>query len=122
MAKTVNYTEEQTNLMVTMYNSVRDESEECRAEMVKLIASELEKNERSIRAKLSREGVYIAKQAVSKVTGDTPAKKLELATQLIAVSGVDANPENVAKMNKLEIQAFLDRFIELAPENPANKD
>jgi hypothetical protein len=117
MAKTVNYTPEMETVMSRMYNSVREESESCRDDMVKLIAEELQKNERSVRAKLSRMQIYVPKTAVSKVTGDTPAKKLELATQLVAVAGVKADPENVAKMNKLEIMAFLTRFIELAPES-----
>ena len=113
MAKTPNYTPEMTALAVTMYNSVRTESEECRNDMVKLIAEELSKDVRSIRAKLSRERVYVPKVVKSKVTGDEPAKKVELATRLIELSGVDANKvdaERVAKMNKTDITAFIAAF------------
>ena len=113
MAKTPNYTPEMTALAVTMYNSVRSESEDCRNDMVALIAEELAKDVRSVRAKLSRERVYIPKAKVSKVTGDEPAKKAELANRLIAVAGVDANKvdaERVAKMNKTDITAFIAAF------------
>lgn len=113
MAKTVNYTPEMTAQMIEMYNTVRDSDEATRAAMVQEIADTVGKNVRSVRAKLSRENVYVAKTVVSKVTGDTPAKKIELATRLVTDYNVNADPENVAKMNKLDIQAFIDAFESL---------
>jgi len=118
MAKTVNYTPEQTELMVGMYMGVRDESEDRRAEVVNEIAAILDKNPRSVRAKLAREmvdgvPVYVAKVAKSKVTGEEPAKKVELAERLIAAAGVDpakVDAERVAKMNKTDIAAFIAAF------------
>jgi predicted transcriptional regulator len=106
MAKTVNYTPEQTELMVGMYVGVRDESEARRAEVVAEIAEMLGKNERSVRAKLSREGVYVAKAVVSKVTKGEPAKKLELAEQ-IATFVAKVNPETLAKAGKTDLVAIL---------------
>lgn len=115
MAKTVNYTPEQTELMVGMYLGVRDESEARRDEVVNEICDILGKQPRSVRAKLAREtvngeAVYIAKQVVSKVTGDSPAKKLELAETLRKVSGANINPETVAKANKTDIVRLIEAF------------
>ena len=108
--KTPNYTPEMTARAVELYNEVKDESEDVRAAMVTRIAMELGKSDRSVRSKLSRENVYVPKKTVSKVTGETPAKKIELATRLVTVANVNVNPENVAKMNKLDITAFIEAF------------
>lgn len=110
MAKTVNYTDEMTATAVEMYTGVIDQSEDVRAAMVKEIAATLGKTERSVRSKLSREKVYVPKKVVSKVTGETPAKKIELATNLRTVSGANINPENVAKMNKVDITRLIEAF------------
>ena len=110
MAKTVNYTPEMTARAVEMYATVVEGTEAERDAMVKTIAAELGKNERSIRSKLSRENVYIAKKVVSKVTGETPAKKIELAERLRTVSGANINAENVAKMNKVDITRLVEAF------------
>jgi hypothetical protein len=114
MPKTVNYTPEMTARAVELYTSVADGTETERAEMVKRIANELNKTDRSVRSKLSREGVYIAKKPVSKVTGEAPAKKIELAERLRVVSGANIDTENVAKMNKLDISALIEAFENLA--------
>ena len=111
MAKTVNYTDAMTATAVEMYTAVRDGTEAERDAMVKEIAATLGKNERSVRSKLSRENVYVPKKVVSKVTGETPAKKIELATRLRTVSGANINPENVAKMNKVDITRLIEAFV-----------
>ena len=117
MAKTVNYTPEMTATAVEMYSTVVDGTESERAAMVKEIAATLGKNERSVRSKLSREKVYVPKKVVSKVTGESPAKKIKLANLLRTVSGANVNAENVAKMNKVDItrliKAFADRSREM---------
>ena len=112
MAKTVNYTPEMTASIVEAYTSVADTTDERRAEMVRELADRFGKSDRSIRQKLVREGVYVAKSATSKVTGEAPAKKMELAERLISLSPALArvNPENVAKMNKTDIMAFIAAF------------
>ena len=110
MPKTVNYTPEQTARAVEMYTSVSEGTESERAAMVKTIAAELGKNERSILSKLSREKVYIPKKVVRKVTGETPAKKVELAETLRVVSGANINVDNVAKMNKVDITRLIEAF------------
>ena len=116
MAKIVNYTDEMTATMVAKYTAVKTEPEAVRDAMVLELATELKKSERSIRAKLSRENVYVAKTVVSKVTGETPAKKVELAARLAEVSGANINVDNVAKMNKVDIQRLVEAFEALQPE------
>jgi len=110
MPKTVNYTDAMTATAVEMYLGVVSESETVRAAMVKEIADTLGKTERSVRSKLSREKVYVPKKVVSKVTGETPAKKIELANRLRVVSGANINAENVAKMNKVDITRLIEAF------------
>ena len=117
MAKTVNYTPEAVELMTGMYNGVREESEERRDEVVAEIAAILEKDVRSVRAKLARLEIYIPKVVKSKVTGEAAAKKIDMAEQLIAISGVNrdkVDAERVAKMNKIEIAEFIKAFKSLA--------
>ena len=116
MAKTVNYTPEMTATMKSKYIAVAGEPEAVRDAMVKELAAELNKSERSIRAKLSRENVYVAKTVVSKVTGETPAKKIELAARLAEISGANINVDNVAKMNKVDITRLIAAFEALQPE------
>lgn len=118
MTKTVNYTPEMTASIVDRYLAVREADEATRARVFSELAAEFGKNERSIRAKLSREqingeSVYVPKVTVSKVTGEAAAKKVDMANHLVTEFSVNADPENVAKMNKLDIQAFIDRFEEI---------
>jgi len=112
MAKPVNYTDAMTATAVEMYLGVAAGTESERAAMVKEIADTLGKTERSVRSKLSREKVYVPKKVVSKVTGETPAKKIELANRLRTVSGANINPENVAKMNKVDITRLIEAFVQ----------
>jgi hypothetical protein len=122
MTKTVNYTDAQTTEMVDLYTDVAGESQEVRDAMVLELATELKKSERSIRAKLSREGVYVAKVTKSKVTGEVAAKKIEMANTLIELSGVTkVSAENVAKMNKTDIQAFINVFKALSEDEATDE-
>jgi len=108
MAKTVNYTPEMTKDIVDAYSAVRDEDEETRDAMVEELAAKYGKMVRSIRAKLSREGVYVSKKVVSKVTGEDPAKKEELAKRLVEVSGL--NLVSAEKLNKTDLVALIRAF------------
>jgi len=112
MAKPVNYTDAMTATAIEMYLSVVSGTETERDAMVKEIANTLGKTERSVRSKLSREAVYVPKKVVSKVTGETPAKKIELANTLRIVSGANINAENVAKMNKVDITRLIKAFAD----------
>lgn len=106
MAKAPNYTKEQTDLMVGMYTGVANENEARRDEVVQEIADLLNKNVRSVRAKLSREDVYVAKVPVAK-DGNPVARKSELATTLAKVTNLPlTSAENLTKADLNKLIAF----------------
>lgn len=91
MAKTVNYTAEQTVAMVADYKA---------GVAVATIAEALGKSVRSVVAKLSREGVYKAKEYATK-SGEKPIKKDALADKLAELCGLsEAEADSLAKANK----------------------
>ncbi len=110
MAKTVNYTPEQTATMLAMYAPAETMDDSGRAELVAEIANEIGKTVRSVRAKLTREGVYIAKTPVAK-DGEPAVKKDALAERLEQVAGVPL--VSAEKLNKTDIKALIQRFEEL---------
>lgn len=71
-----NYTPEQTTQLVTGYQA---------GETVEQLAEAMGKTVRSVVAKLSREGVYVAK---ARQTGQARVKKSELVDQLATACGV----------------------------------
>lgn len=73
--KKVNYSDEQINLLRTMY------AEKGNAGLEE-IAAKLEKSVRSVRAKLVREGLYVAPDKPVKTVKDEGPSKKELLTQL----------------------------------------
>lgn len=91
----VNYTAEQTALVVAEYQA---------GVSVEQIAETLGKTARSIIAKLSREGVYQAKQYKSK-TGEKVEKKDETADAIGAVLRLtEAETESLTKANKTALR------------------
>ncbi len=99
MAKTVNYTDAQRDLMVSKYVAVACEPEAIRDAMVKELATELKKSERSVRAKLSRENVYVAKTPAAK-DGSPVVNKATLAGLLSISAGVNlTSAENLTKVD-----------------------
>lgn len=115
MAKTPNYTPEQTEMMIGMYRGVREESQERRDEVVAEIAEMLGKTPRMIRSKLSREpNLYVPKVVVSKVTGGEARKKEELAAELVTVSGLSL--VSAEKLNKTDLVKLIAHFEQAAIE------
>ena len=99
MKKAPNYTDSQTAMMVNRYIGVAGDSETVRDAMVLELANELGKSERSIRAKLSRENVYIAKTVKAK-DGSPVINKAKLAGLLSISAGVDLpSAENLTKVD-----------------------
>jgi hypothetical protein len=94
-AKT-NYTPEQTTQLVTGYQA---------GETVEQLAETLGKTVRSVVAKLSREGVYVAK---TKATGQARVKKSELVDQLAQACGVAPEVfESLEKANHDVLEALV---------------
>ena len=94
-----NYTDEMVVKMTEAY--VANPSRET----VEVLANEFGKSVRSIIAKLSREGVYVAQPKVTK-TGEPVVRKAELVAQLEAHFEV-AMP-TLVKASKADLQKLVD--------------
>ena len=81
MAKAINYTPELTAQIVDQYQG---------GIAVEDIAASIEKSVRSVRSKLVREGVYVAKPKATARKSDEPTKK-ELLNELETVYPFDVN-------------------------------
>lgn len=104
--KTVNYTPEQTTKMVADYAA---------GVTVETIANELGKTVRSIVAKLSREGVYKAKEYKTK-TGEAVVKKDQHADAIGAVLKLtEAETESLTKANKTALAKIWDALANSKP-------
>ena len=99
VARAKNYTDEMVAHMTEAYvaNPTR--------ETVEALAAEMGKTVRSIIAKLSREGVYVAQPKVTK-TGEPVVRKAELVAQLEAHFEV-AIP-TLVKASKADLQRLVD--------------
>jgi hypothetical protein len=98
-AKTVNYTPEQTAMMVADYQA---------GTTVESLALTLGKTVRSVVAKLSREKVYIAKTYATK-TGEAVIKKDTVADYIGEALGLgEADTESLTKANKAALKAIAD--------------
>jgi hypothetical protein len=108
--KKVNYTDEQTEALVTAYTACGedrdDESEAARLAVVKRFADEFGKSEASIRSKLSTEGVYIKKEYRNK-NGETPESKSAIVESIATIMGVSSEViESFEKATKPALLKF----------------
>jgi hypothetical protein len=100
-AKVLNYTPEQTEKAKADYLS---------GVTVEKIAAELGKSARSIIAKLSKEGVYKAKEYVSK-SGEKPMKKDAHADAIGLIAGLtESETESLTKANKTALVKIMAVF------------
>lgn len=107
--KTVNYTSEQTAELKSAYVAAPN------ADTVAAFAVKFGKNVKSIVAKLSREGVYVAKEYKGK-TGEKPIKKDAHADAIGAVLNLtEAETESLTKANKTALAKI---FKALANSKP----
>lgn len=112
----VNYTPDQEKIMLEMYNP--ESPLEEREAQVKAICKRLGKEIRSVKGKLSSMKVFVRAKPVSKVTGEAPAKKEEIAQQLVTLAGVNGdgkslNPLSLEKCNKTDLQFLINLITEL---------
>jgi hypothetical protein len=104
-AKAVNYTPEQTATVVSAYVAAPTK------ETVEALASSMGKTARSIIAKLSREGVYKAKEYTTK-TGAAPIKKDEHATKIAELVGLsDGEADSLTKANKTALVKIVSHMV-----------
>ena len=98
--KAVNYTAEQTAVMVSQYVDEKM--------TVEAIAETLGKSVRSVVAKLSREKVYVAKVYKTK-TGEAVMKKDETADKIGMLAGLtEPEIESLTKANKTALVKILE--------------
>lgn len=115
-AKVVNYTAEQEAILKERYKP--EDSQAVRDQVVEELEVILGKKKRSIRSKLTSMGLYVKAETVSKVTGEAPAKKEELAGKLVQLVGKNdkgayMDVKSVAKLNKVEIAWLFDHITNL---------
>lgn len=109
--KVVNYTPEMSALVVSEYTS---------GVSVADIAEKVGKSVRSVVAKLSREGVYKAKEYVSK-TGEKPVKKDAHADAIGAVLKLtESETESLTKANKTALAKIWNALANSVPATPEN--
>lgn len=89
--KNVNYTDEMTTDIVEAYNDAETDAE--RETVVQELAEKHGRTVRSIRAKLVREGVYIAKTYKNK-NGKKPETKEDIVTAIAKVMNVTVDALN----------------------------
>ena len=96
-----NYTDDMVASMTEQYvaNPTR--------ETVEALAQEFGKSVRSIIAKLSREGVYVAQPKVTK-TGEPVVRKAELVAQINAHFQIDL--PTLVKASKADLQKLVDHL------------
>ena len=99
MANAKNYTEEMVNAMTEAY------AENPTRETVDALANKFGKTTRSIIAKLSREGVYIAQPRTTK-SGEPVVQKSELVNAI--QSHFDIELPTLVKAGKADLQRLVD--------------
>ena len=101
MAQVKNYSEKDVSMMIDLYtaNPTRD--------TVEALAEKLGKNTRSIIAKLSREGVYVAQPRVTK-SGEPIVLKSEFVERIHAVLGFEI--PSIAKATKADLSRLADHL------------
>ena len=104
--KTVNYTPEQTAVLISEYVD--------NGTSVAALAEMFGKTTRSVVAKLSREKVYVKKIYTSK-TGETVVKKDALADKMAEVFDLtESEADSLTKANKTALKKILDKVAELS--------
>lgn len=119
--KAPNYTKEQTAEMVERYEGCETEAE--RMAEVEKIAEDFGKTVRSVRQKLVRERVYVAKVYQTK-TGNKPESKARIVSDIARTLGVaEESVESLGKANKTTlalIRGTLDRAKDYVPDSTFN--
>jgi hypothetical protein len=99
MANAKNYTEEMVNQMTEAY------TENPSRDTVDALAEQFGKTTRSIIAKLSREGVYVAQPRTTK-SGEPVVAKAELVAQIADHFGIEV--PTLVKAGKQDLQRLVD--------------
>ncbi len=101
MAQVKNYSEKDVAFMTEAYTN------EPTRDTVDMIAEKLGKNARSVIAKLSREGVYVAQPRVTK-TGEPVVLKSEFVDRIHKALGIEI--PSIVKATKVDLQRLADHL------------
>lgn len=113
MSKTpvANYSPENVITMKSVYGSAKTDSE--RKEAVSSLAKEIGKTVNSIRAKLSKMGIYVKPKPVSK-DGSTSVRKADLINQISKEVGENADlMGSLDNSTKFVLEKIMGRFLVL---------
>jgi hypothetical protein len=123
--KAPNYTNEQTAEIVEAYE--QGENDEERAEILENLSAKTGRAVKSIRAKLVREGVYIAKTYKPKTGGKTETKE-KIVETFAAILGVTTDQlGGLEKATKPALELIRSAFLDAAArvdkaENPDGEE
>ena len=101
MAQVKNYSEKDVAFMTEAYTN------EPTRDTVDMIAEKLGKNARSVIAKLSREGVYVAQPRMTK-TGEPVVLKSEFVDRIHTALGIEI--PSIVKATKMDLQKLADHL------------
>ena len=101
MATVKNYSEKDVQFAIDAY------TKEPTRDTVDMIAEKLGKNARSVIAKLSREGVYVAQPRMTK-TGEPVVLKSEFVNRIHTALGIEI--PSIAKATKADLQRLADHL------------
>lgn len=106
--KAVNYSPENVATMESVYGSANTDAE--RKDAVSTLAKDIGKTVNSIRAKLSKMGIYIKPKATSK-NGTVTVKKDALVTIIATLTGQDESlMGSLEKSTKFALEAIIKQF------------
>ena len=101
MAQVKNYTDKDVSMMIEAY------TQSPTRDTVDMLAEKLGKNARSIIAKLSREGVYVAQPRVTKA-GEPVVLKSEFVDRIHKALGIEI--PSIAKATKADLARLADHL------------
>ena len=103
-AQVKNYTDEMVATMIDQYTATPTRA------TVDALADEFGKTARSIIAKLSREGVYVAQPKVTKA-GAPIVRKADIVADIASVLGVELEAPTLVKASKLDLLMLKEAVI-----------
>jgi len=103
-AQVKNYTDEMVSTMVDQYSASPTKA------TVEALAETFGKSTRSIIAKLSREGVYVAQPKVTKA-GAPIVRKADIIADIASVLGVELEAPTLVKASKIDLLMLKEAVI-----------
>ena len=103
-AQVKNYTDEMVSTMVDQYSASPTKA------TVEALAETFGKSTRSIIAKLSREGVYVAQPKVTKA-GAPIVRKADIVADIASVLGVELETPTLVKASKIDLLMLKEAVI-----------